>query len=364
LVREISTLRLATAVPFPWTEVQALLEHCQSVVVFEELEPHVERGLHVAARRVGFEGTILGKLDGPLSPIGELGLHDVQKALNVALGVPAEASTDKEAVSIQPAPRPITVCAGCPHRGTYLSIDKALHSVGLSKDRVMITGDIGCTILGMNPPFDLLWNEVSMGSSVSLAQGYAYAGLETPVIATIGDSTFFHGGIPGLINAIQHRVPLTLIVMDNGWTGMTGMQVNPGTSEEAQPNGRRVDIEAVLRGLGPDRLDVVDPYDLDAMSAVLADGLQSEGVKVVLAQRECAIQAKRRGVVSGWTTVNAEACVLCKRCLKITGCPALSVSMDGTSMTVDASLCNGCGVCSQFCPTGALTTQRREGIES
>jgi indolepyruvate ferredoxin oxidoreductase, alpha subunit len=260
----------------------------------------------------------------------------------------------------RPAPRPITVCAGCPHRGTYLAIDAAIRNAGLSASDVMVTGDIGCTILGMNPPFDLLWNEVSMGTSISLAQGYVHAGLETPVIATVGDSTFFHGGIPGLVNAIQHGVSLTLVVMDNGWTSMTGMQVNPGTAKDAQPNGRRVDIEAVIRGLGPDRLDVVDPYDLDAMTAAIADGLKTSGVKVVLARRECAIQAKRRGIVIGRASVNAEKCVLCKRCLKITGCPALAISADGASMTIDPSLCNGCGLCTRFCPTGALNVSRPE----
>ena len=121
-----------------------------------------------------------------------------------------------------------------------MAIEAAIKKAGFKKDEVMVTGDIGCTILGMNPPFDLLWNEVSMGSSVSLAQGYVHAGIKTPVIATIGDSTFFHGGIPGVLNAVQHRTPLVVVVMDNGWTAMTGMQVNPGTAR-VRAEGRATD---------------------------------------------------------------------------------------------------------------------------
>jgi len=397
----VSVLRITTTIPFPWEEAERLLAHCEKILVLEELEPHVERGVYVAAQQLGFDGPIIGKLDGTLSPIGEYGLAEIQKGLAACglspvasgenlqttshalqaddLSAPrpitvcagagsspkatrpnGEPSTTLLSNAAQPAPRPITVCAGCPHRGTYLAIEAAIKQAGFSKEEVMVTGDIGCTILGMNPPFNLLWNEVSMGTSISLAQGYVHAGLKTPVIATMGDSTFFHGGIPGLINAIQHQVPLTLVVMDNGWTSMTGMQVNAGTEDAFQPEGRRVDIEVVIRGLGPDRVEVVDPFDLEATTATLTSCLaETQGVNVVLAQQECAIQAKRRGIVVGYTTIDSEKCILCKKCLRVTGCPALSVAQD--SIAIDTSLCNGCGLCVQFCPTGALTNSRTVG---
>jgi indolepyruvate ferredoxin oxidoreductase alpha subunit len=369
---DVSTLKLRTTIPFPWEETKRLLEHCGTILVLEELEPHVERTVYVTAQRLGFDGPIVGKLDGTLSPIGEYGIGEVFKGL-VACGMshvargelyPPQATSHRPQASVSsspqitsgepiPAPRLITVCAGCPHRGTYLAIDAAIEEAGYTKDDVMVTGDIGCTILGMNPPFDLLWNEVSMGSSVGLAQGYVHAGLETPVIATIGDSTFFHGGIPGLINAIQHRVPLTLVVMDNGWTAMTGMQVNPGSDNAFQEDGRRIDLEQVIRGLGVERLFVVDPYDLTETTNALGECLRrSADVSVVLARRECAIQAARRGVRHGTTTVDPETCVLCKQCLRVTGCPALSLGE--SSIRIDSSLCNGCGLCVSFCPTGAI----------
>jgi indolepyruvate ferredoxin oxidoreductase alpha subunit len=258
-----------------------------------------------------------------------------------------------------------------------MAIEAAIKQAGYKKDEVMVTGDIGCTILGMNPPFDLLWNEVSMGSSVSLAQGYVHAGVKTPVIATIGDSTFFHGGIPGVLNAVQHRVPLVIVVMDNGWTGMTGMQVNPGTAETEQKGGRRIDLAQLIPALGVDRFAIADPYDLAGTTAVLTDFLRElSGVRVLLARRECAIQARRRRVTSGKIRLDAAKCALCKQCIKVTGCPALGCSAApaaeqlgqnqpagspgsavGQRITIDAALCNGCGLCASVCPVHAFSAE-------
>ncbi len=378
---DVSILHAACTVPLPASEVHDLLAHCESILVLEELEPHFERALTLEARRVGFAGRIVGKLDGTLSRSGEYGVEEVARGLlacgsshvegqTVACGSwpvgsatqsphatshTPRASASPQATSYEPsaAPRPITVCAGCPHRGTYMAIEAAIKKAGYKKDTVMVTGDIGCTILGMNPPFDLLWNEVSMGSSVSLAQGYVHAGIKTPVIATIGDSTFFHGGIPGVLNAVQHRVPLVVVVMDNGWTGMTGMQVNPGTAETEQKGGRRIDLAELIPALGVDRFAVSDPYDLEATTAILTEFLKEPGgVRVLLARRECAIQARRGGKGGRAVQLDLAKCVLCKRCIQTTGCPGLLLS-DG-KLAIDAALCNGCGLCAAVCPTKAL----------
>lgn len=371
---EPSMLKAAATIPFPQEEIKRMLEHCGSILVLEELEPHLERGVHVLARKLGFQGPIVGKLDGTLSRIGEYGIAEVLKGLSRILDVKfAEQSGSSDAIQPQesaqpilertqaesvcsPAPRPITVCAGCPHRGSYMAIESAIRKAGFKKDEVMVTGDIGCTILGMNPPFDLLWNEVSMGSSVSLAQGYVHAGIQTPVIATIGDSTFFHGGIPGLLNAVQHNTPLTLVVMDNGWTSMTGMQVNPGTAEGFQPKGgRRIDLAQIIPALGVDHFEIVDPFDQPAMTEVMTACLAKDGVKVILARQECAIQARRQGRRAGTLHLDPDACILCNKCLRVTGCPALSVGEN--SIVIDQSLCYGCGMCASVCPTQALTRE-------
>jgi len=237
-----------------------------------------------------------------------------------------------------------------------MAINKAIKKLRLKRDEVMVTGDIGCTILGMNPPFYTVWNEISMGASISLAQGYVHGGVKTPVIATIGDSTFFHGGIPGLINAVQHQVPLTLIIMDNGWTSMTGMQVNPGTAEAfQQPGSRRVDIAKLIPALGVEHFYVIDPFDLEASTATLQECLTLPGVKVLVSRQECAIQAQRQGERAGEVRVVPENCNLCKLCITVTGCPAITLGEE--TIVIDPALCYGCGLCAAVCNREAIVKE-------
>lgn len=362
----VSVLRVVVPHPFPAHEVRALLDHCGVMVVLEELEPFIERQLYVEARQNGFAGRIVGKLAEPDRPpsfsrIGEYGVRQVVEGIAAALdlALPAGLFQGNDAAESLAAARPITVCAGCPHRGTYMALNQALRRSRLKKDEVMVTGDIGCTILGMNPPFHTVWNEVSMGASIGMAQGYVHAGIETPVIATIGDSTFFHAGIPALVNAVQHQAPLTLIIMDNGWTSMTGMQINPGTDETFQPPGsRRVDIAALIPALGVEHFFVIDPFDLKGSDQTIREALQLPGVKVILARQECAIQAQRRGLKAGEVRVVPEKCILCKTCIRLTGCPAIAIELGETSITIDPALCYGCGLCAQVCPQEAIEQAR------
>ncbi|HUT14976.1 MAG TPA: thiamine pyrophosphate-dependent enzyme [Anaerolineae bacterium] len=356
---DISVLRVAATNPFPAGQVQALLRHCGTILVLEELEPHVETRVYVEAFRVGFEGKIVGKLDGFFRRVGEYDVSHVVRGVAEALGlsIPEDMFEGRREAESLAAQRPITCCAGCPHRGTYLAIDKAIKKLGWKKDEVMVTGDIGCTILGMNPPFHTIWTEISMGASVGLAQGYVHSGIKTPVVATIGDSTFFHGGIPGLINAVQHQVPLTLIIMDNGWTAMTGMQVNPGTDVAFQPTGnRQVDIARLVPALGVESFFTIDPFDLEESTATIQKALMLPGVKVVLARQECAIRAMRRGDRAGHVTVLAENCNLCKLCITVTGCPAIGVGED--TIHIDPALCYGCGLCAEVCNREAIVEEQ------
>lgn len=357
---QVSILRVVATNPFPAAEVQELVHHCDTILVLEELEPHVERGVYVEARQAGFEGRIIGKLAGPaaLSRIGEYGVRQVVHGIAAALDlrVPDTLFQGNQTAQQLAAGRPITVCAGCPHRGTFMAINQAIRKLGLKKDEVMVTGDIGCTILGMNPPFHTVWNEVAMGASIGIAQGYVHSDVETPVIATIGDSTFFHAGIAGLINAIQHQVSLTTIIMDNGWTSMTGMQINPGTDEAFQPTGnRKVDIARIIPALGVEHFFVIDPFDLDESTATIQKALTLPGVKVILSRQECAIQAQRRGLAAGRVRGLPENCILCKRCIRVTGCPAIGIGKE--SIVIDPDLCYGCGLCAQVCPHEAIVQE-------
>ena len=284
--------------------------------------------------------------------------HVVQGlAAALDLAIPADLFRGHAEAEKLAAARPITVCAGCPHRGTFMAINQAVRRAGFKKDEVMVTGDIGCTILGMNPPFNTVWNEVSMGASIGMAQGFVHAGVKTPVIATIGDSTFYHAGMPALVNAVQHQTPLTLIIMDNGWTSMTGMQVNPGTCEQFQGAGNaRLDIAKIVPALGVDQFWIVDPFDLDDMAKVLQNALKLPGVKVMLARQECAIPARRRGVEAGEVQVIDENCNQCKLCITVTGC--LAITLSESSIAIDPDLCYGCGLCAAVCNRDAIEFER------
>ncbi|MDR1948161.1 MAG: indolepyruvate ferredoxin oxidoreductase subunit alpha [Spirochaetaceae bacterium] len=357
-VGSFSRLSLAASLPFARDEIVSLLAHAGTILVAEELEPHIEKTVYQLAYETGVKVKILGKLDGTYSRIGEYDAAVLVRGIAKALGIPVPEAFEKSKTQAdsKAAARPITVCAGCPHRGVYVAMRNALKSLKYGKEEILITGDIGCTILGMNPPFDLLWTELSMGASIPLAQGILYTGAEKPVIATIGDSTFFHAGIPGLINAVQHNVNLTVVILDNGWTAMTGMQVNPGTSETMQRDAsRQIDIAAIVKGIGVDKLTVADPYDLSAMEEALREAIPQPGVKVVLARRECAIQARRRKILYPKIKLESAKCTRCKVCVNVAGCPAISLAEK--SIVIDWEQCNSCGVCTQICKQGALVRE-------
>lgn len=349
---DFSLLWVKTTLPAPAAEFEELISHCGTIAVIEENEPYVEHALMVCANRMGKSPRVIGKEDGTLSRVGGMNAAHIAKAILTAQGkaVPPQLF-EGENYSQLSAKRTIGVCAGCPHRGTFLAINAALKNRGYSNADAFVAGDIGCTILGISPPFNTLWTEVSMGSSVPIAEGFNSAGVKTPAIAAIGDSTFFHGGIPGLINAIWYNTDITVVIMDNGWTGMTGMQANPGTAADGQ-SCRPVDIAKIIPALGVEAFAVCDPYDLKRMSAVLTEMLGKPGVKVVLARRECAIQAGRRKVRYSKVSIDPSKCVKCRLCISKTGCPALKFS--GGAVSIDAKQCNGCGICSNFCNVGAI----------
>jgi len=368
-------LYLEAVLPLEEGKVRELLHSCRTVTVFEELEPVVEREVRSLATRLGWQGRILGKLDGVLPRVGRYTRREILAGL-AALDAPAAAQGAAPwTVAAPEAPlarastpssntppsvmvkHPITFCAGCPHRGTYLALNRALKALKLPKEEVVVTGDIGCTILGMNAPISSCWTELAMGSSLGLAQGFQRAGLREPLVATIGDSTFFHAGIPALVNAVQHATPLVLIILDNGWTSMTGFQVNPGSDVGFQAAGsRRVSIEAVVRAMGVDFLERLDPFDQPAAIEVMKNAIQAAGVRVVIAQRECALTVARRVKERELYRIDAGICTFCRACLRETGCPALHMTRTGDKehMAIDEGLCTGCGLCATCCKFDAI----------
>lgn len=355
-VSEITVLELVATIPYAIEKIDKVLDYCETIVVCEELEPHLEKYIYMQAYKKGVKRVIIGKEDGTYKRIGEYNSAIVAEGVCKALGKDLP-EVLKEPLLDTPekhcAARPIGFCAGCPHRGTYMGMEMGLKKLGYKKDDIMITGDIGCTILGTMPPFDILWTELAMGASIPLAQGVIYSNVPTPVVATIGDSTFFHGGIPGLVNALQHNIDITIVILDNGWTAMTGMQVNPGTEQEYQlENWKQLDIEQVAKGLGVTQLYVVDAYECNDVSDAFADALNKKGVKVILSRKECAIQAARKKVKYSPITLVEDKCTKCKKCINVTGCPAISLGKD--SIVIDKGQCNDCGLCTKVCPFDAL----------
>lgn len=357
---EVSTLKLRVPIPFPKAKAAKLMEHVDTLLVLEELEPYTEKELIILAREKGFTGKIVGKLDGTFKRWGEYGLAQIFDGLNKAAGIKIPSNlyhSDTEAEK-SAAARPITVCSGCPHRGTYMAINSALHQLKLNQKDVMVAGDIGCTILGMNPPFNTIWNEISMGASIGMAQGFNYANVGTPVIGTIGDSTFFHSGIPQLINAVQHKANITLIIMDNEWTAMTGMQIDPGTPCELHNKDyANLDIARIVPTLGVEQFYITDPFDQKDMVEKIVTALGLPGVKVILARRECATQAFRHRDKTKKVrmVVIEENCIFCKACIRVTGCNAL---VPGEKvMTIDQAVCRQCGLCATVCPKKALVKE-------
>jgi indolepyruvate ferredoxin oxidoreductase alpha subunit len=374
---EVSALFLEAVLPLEQAKVAQLLRSASALVVFEELEPVVEREVRSLATCLGWRGRVLGKLDGVLPRVGRYTVREIQAGLSaLEAAEPSAPGTAVRAAGVAPATgqpaatvsaasrplsteieHPITFCAGCPHRGTYLALNRALKALKLPRDQVVVTGDIGCTILGINPPLSSCWTELAMGSSIALAQGFERAGLKGPLVAAIGDSTFFHAGIPPLVNAVQHGANLMLVILDNGWTSMTGFQVNPGTEQRFQSaGGRRVSLAAIVRAIGADLVAAVDPFDQEAAVEAVKKALQAEGVRVIIAERECALTAARRIPEHGTCRVDAAGCTFCRACLRETGCPALVMTKTGEKehMSIDEELCTGCGLCATCCKFEAI----------
>jgi indolepyruvate ferredoxin oxidoreductase alpha subunit len=257
-----------------------------------------------------------------------------------------------EAKALAPG-RSLPFCPGCPHRGTYTALTRALRELGYKKDEVIVTGDIGCTILGMYPPWSSCWNEVSMGASIGNAIGFKYAGVKLPVVATLGDSTFFHAGIQPAVNAAWNGTPVVIAVLDNEITGMTGHQPSPASGRTAvNPEALKIGIEGMLRADGITHVAVVDPYDLKASTATLKEALTYEGPSGVVLRRVCSLVARRMGTLGKPLKVDSDKCTGCLACIRTLSCPAMLVASG--KMVIDETTCAGCGMCAQVCPAGAI----------
>ena len=330
----VSVLKLGLVNPLPEKTVIDFASKVDRLVVIEELDPVIEN--HCRALGLKVEGKSL------FGYLGELSQRKIAEAFGLE---DKQFSELKEPVPV----RPPMMCAGCPHRGMYYV---------LSKNKVTVFGDIGCYTLGAQPPLNSLDTTLCMGASVSGIHGFNKAGdadREKRTVAVIGDSTFMHSGMTGLVNIAYNATNSTVIILDNSITGMTGHQQNPTTGYNIKGDpATKVDLEALCRALGINRVRVVDPYDLAECDRVLKEELAAEEPSVIISRRPCVLL---KSVKTGSpVSVNGEKCVGCKSCMKF-GCPAISIKEK--KAVVDPTLCVGCDVCKQLCRFGAFESEAR-----
>ena len=322
-------LKLGMVNPLPKKLILDFAAKVKKLVIIEELDPIIENH----CRQLGL--TLSGKDLLPME--GEFSQNMIAEKLGVE--VPKGNSLDEQMPG-----RPPVMCAGCPHRGMFYT---------LKQNKCTVLGDIGCYTLGSAPPLTAIDMVLCMGASLSSIHGFnkATAGqCEGKTVAVIGDSTFVHSGMTGLANIAYNQSNSTVIILDNSITGMTGHQQNPttGYNIKGDPAGK-IDLEALVRAMGINRVRVVDPYDLAACDQVVKEELAASEPSVIISRRPCVLLKYVKAAPP--LKVDCEKCVGCKSCMRL-GCPAISVK--NRKAVIDTTLCVGCGVCSQLCKFGAL----------
>jgi indolepyruvate ferredoxin oxidoreductase alpha subunit len=339
----VSVLKLGMPYPFPRELMREFADGVDEVYVVEELDPFIET--QVRALGIPAAGKELFPLTGELNP--DLVARGLRPSSH---GTEPSGSTDRESLP----PRPPVLCAGCGHRGVFYT---------LSKLGLIVTGDIGCYTLGALQPLESMDACLCMGASIGMAHGMEaalrLAGDDRRVVGVIGDSTFMHSGITGLINTVYNGGASTVLVLDNGTTAMTGHQDHPGTGVSAQgESAPRVDIEAVCRAVGVERVRQVDPYDMDALEQALNEELAVSEPSVIICRAVCRLVD--RTPIAPPVHLEIE-CPGCGTCFEL-GCPAID-ERAGTAV-IDPEICCGCGLCVQICPFCGLRIEGREAVEA
>ncbi len=350
---DVSILKLGMAYPLPIKLISELADKYDRILVIEELMPVIEQELI----NNGIE--CYGKTHFPFT--GELLISDIQMGLEQAgVKIPEEygvkgITARKEEMEDQdhgPAERPPIMCAGCPHRPVFDL---------LKKQRLRVVGDIGCYSLGLLPPFEVSKVNISMGAGLGIVKGMRKAMDRTyqtePLVALIGDGTFYHSGLSGIANLAKNSDKadnITVLVLDNSTTAMTGGQETPSTARQTGESENNLDIEQVLTSLGFDRITKVDQFDYQTTKQVIEQETEFQGLSAVITTRPCALKFR---VKEPNFYVNPNVCIGCRNCVK-TNCPPIKMAeypkQDKLKSFIDPDACVGCSVCSQVCPVGAI----------
>ncbi len=398
--RNVRVLKVSTPFPFPEKLALSFLEGLDEVLCIEELDPVIERALTYICGKYHLPVRITGKLTGHIPPSGENTMEITDKAITALVSSHDAGREDPASTSAQPfaasqqspiapagipdastqsAPqqspdalsastdvlpeppalpvRPPVLCAGCPHRASFYAVKTAMRG-----QKTIYCGDIGCYTLGNASPLDMCDTCLCMGAGIGIAQGVQHIEPDTKCFAFVGDSTFFASGITGTINAFYNQSDMTLVVLDNSTTAMTGHQPHPGTGRTVMGQiVEKVSIERVLTAIGLTTVETVDPLDFALAVETVKRVSAQPGVKAIIFRSPCVaiIKPQER------SQVDPDKCIACGKCIRELGCPALILDREHTNAkgankaAIDASLCTGCTLCEQLCPVKAISGGRK-----
>jgi indolepyruvate ferredoxin oxidoreductase alpha subunit len=346
---KVRVLKLGFSWPFPKALCTRFLKTVDQVLVVEELEPVNENDLKAVAQESAITIPIKGKGIEGLSRLFEYDPGMVRKAVASYFRIDYKAPKMPDLSDLPDLPgRPPNLCAGCPHRATYYAVKKVY-----GPDAINPT-DIGCYTLGLLPPISMADLVICMGSSVSSSCGFSRA-TNQKVVSFIGDSTFFHSGITGLIDAVHNNHKFTLVILDNGTTAMTGHQPHPGVNTEPMGVDRtQISIEALVRGCGVKDVHVVQPFKVKKTIEAVRAAKDYDGISVIVSREFCPLFARATGQLkrSRPFHVNRDKCKNHRDCINLLACPAMF--LEGEEVRINEDLCTGCSVCAQVCPENAI----------
>ena len=335
--------KVATPFPFPEDRAVEFLSSVDEVMCIEELDPVIERELTYLCGKHHLPTVIRGRLTGDVHTAGENTPTYVKDVIYRYLGIACpeeDVPTDAPKLPV----RPPVLCAGCPHRASFYAVKVAMRG-----KKTVFCGDIGCYTLGNAQPLDMVGTCLCMGAGVNIAQGIGRIEPDRYCFAFVGDSTFFASAVTGAMNAVYDQADMTLVVLDNSTTAMTGHQPHPGTGRTMMGEVvEKIDIEAVLHGAGVETVVTVDPFDLEKAVNTVRCIADLEGVKAIIFKSPCAVITKPDKPY----VIDKDKCVECRACIRRIGCPAIVIS-DGKTV-IEPSICVGCGLCGQTCHLKAI----------
>jgi len=368
----VGILKISTTYPLPKGLVKGALKHSARILFLEDVDPFLEEQIKALAGEFSQEigsKEFMGRTTGHIPVAGEILPSTVIQLLAglFRIALPHEGYRDRllKLISQKVPPREFGFCPGCPHRGTYYAIKKA---IAWDDRDGFVSGDIGCYTMGIWPTgFNMVKSVHAMGSGIGLACGYGKLkelGFDQPVITVCGDSTFYHAALPGLVNSRFNNADILMIVLDNSATAMTGFQPHPGTGVTALGVPTTpVDIESLCKAMGMD-VAVIDPYDIGSASEVIYKYLKRSGPRVLVSRRKCALVQNREGGFPYVMEVDkarckGESCGCGRYCTRVFRCPGLVFDPQEGKAKIDEVVCVGCGICSLICPQGAIVRRER-----